>query len=90
MAGGPEARGGGGLVNVRRCLRQLVKPSGRRRAPRVIEQPVTLAELMRPSEVDDLAWCAAEQQMRLHRFNGTGTRTCWTCRSETPTAVSRG
>ncbi|PNG19737.1 hypothetical protein [Streptomyces cahuitamycinicus] len=72
-----------------RALRQIVAPAGAHRAPRVVEEPVTLAELMRPTEVDDWAWCPAEKQERLHAFGGR-TRTCWTCRCETPTAVPRG
>lgn len=89
MAERADAGIGGHVVSLRRCLRQLVRPTGRRRAPRPAEETVTLAELMRPAEIDDWAHCPAEQQERLHRFNGTGTRTCWTCRCETPTAVPR-
>lgn len=59
------------------------------RAPRVLEETVTLAELLRPTEVDDEAWCPAEETVRLHAFTGTGTRVCWTCWTETPTAVPR-
>ncbi|MFE1264437.1 hypothetical protein ACFW5X_28405 [Streptomyces albogriseolus] len=62
----------------------------RRTPAAAAEETVTLAELLRPTEVDDDAWCPAEKTVRLHRFNGTGTRTCWTCRWETPTAVPRG
>ncbi|NEE12023.1 hypothetical protein G3M58_36900 [Streptomyces sp. SID7499] len=76
-------------MNVRRCLRQIVRPSGRRRAPRLVEETVTLAELMRPNEVNDIAWCSAEQQERLHAFHPDNSRTCWTCRTHTA-AVRRG
>lgn len=72
-------------MNVRRCLRQLVRPSGRRRAPRVIEERVPLAVLMRPQEamVNDLAWCPAEKRETLHAFLRLGGRECWTCRTIT-------
>ncbi|MFD8251939.1 hypothetical protein [Streptomyces werraensis] len=60
------------------------------RAPRAAEETVTLEELMRPTEADDEAYCPAEDRVRLHAFTGTGTRVCWTCRCETPTAVPRG
>jgi hypothetical protein len=56
----------------------------------VAEEPLTLAELFRPTGADDMAYCPAEQTNRLHAFNGDGTRTCWTCRRTTPTAVPRG
>jgi hypothetical protein len=72
-------------MNVRRCLRQLVRPSGRRRAPRVIEEQVPLNVLMRPTEamVNDLAWCPAERRLTLHAFLRLGGRECWTCRTIT-------
>ncbi|MCI3153194.1 hypothetical protein ELQ39_15785 [Streptomyces sp. GB4-14] len=59
-------------------------------APRVLEGTVTLEELFRPTGADDEAYCPAEERVRLHAFTGTGTRVCWTCRCETPTAVPRG
>ncbi|MFJ8144651.1 hypothetical protein ACIQ6R_06200 [Streptomyces sp. NPDC096048] len=59
-------------------------------APRALEETTPLRELLRPTEIDDLGYCPAEERVTLHRFNGTGTRTCWTCRCETPTAVARG
>ncbi|MFF7313377.1 hypothetical protein [Streptomyces sp. NPDC008137] len=67
-------------------------PTGSHRAPRVVEEQVPFADLLRPTAagVNDFAFCPAEEQDRLHRFNGDGTRTCWTCRCETPTAVPRG
>ncbi|MFF5801628.1 hypothetical protein [Streptomyces albogriseolus] len=61
-----------------------------RRTPAADDETVTLAELLRPTEVDDEAWCPAEETVRLHAFTGTGTRVCWTCRCETATAVPRG
>ncbi|MGQ5576041.1 hypothetical protein [Streptomyces sp. ECR3.8] len=60
------------------------------RAPRAVVETVTLEELMRPTGADDEAYCPAEERVRLHAFTGTGTRVCWTCRCETPTAVPRG
>jgi hypothetical protein len=62
---------------------------GRPRTARA-EEPLTLAELDRPAEVDDEGWCPAEETWRLHRYTGRGTRVCWTCRAETPTAVTHG
>jgi hypothetical protein len=65
---------------------------GRPRTPRAEQppaEPLTLAELDRPAEVDDLAYCPAEERNTLHAFTGVGTRVCWTCRCETPTAVPR-
>jgi hypothetical protein len=58
--------------------------------PRVLEETVTLEDLMRPTVhgVNDLAYCPAEHRDTLHAF-ADGTRTCWTCRTETPTAVPR-
>jgi hypothetical protein len=72
-------------VNVRRCLRQLVRPTGRRRAHRVVEETVPLADLLRPVEamVNDTAYCPAEKRDRLHAFLATGGRVCWTCRTYT-------
>jgi hypothetical protein len=66
-------------------LRQLVRPAGRRRAPRVIEEQVPLNVLMRPTEAmsNDEAWCPAEERYRLHAFLRTGGRVCWTCRTYT-------
>jgi hypothetical protein len=66
---------------------------GRPRTPRAerdIEDQLNPEELFRPAEVDDEAWCPAEETWRLHAFTGRGTRVCWTCRTETPTAVPRG
>ncbi|WTC56880.1 hypothetical protein OH715_17040 [Streptomyces cellulosae] len=60
------------------------------RAPGAVVETVTLEELMRPTGADDEAYCPAEERVRLHAFTGTGTRVCWTCRCETPTAVPRG
>lgn len=65
-------------------------PTGSHRAPRVVEEQVTIAELFRPREINDTAWCPAEERETLHAFPGDGTRTCWTCRWTTPTAVPRG
>lgn len=42
--------------------------------------------LLRPqaAEVNDIGWCPAEQQERLHAFHPDNSRTCWTCRTHTP------
>jgi len=66
-------------------------PSAGPRAARVLEETVTLEDLMRPTVhgVNDLAYCPAEHRDTLHAF-ADGTRVCWTCRTETPTAVPRG
>ncbi|MGY0067685.1 hypothetical protein ACWZEH_12835 [Streptomyces sp. QTS137] len=77
------------LRRARRFVRQIIAPAGKHR-PRVAEEPVTLAELMRPTEVDDWGYCPAEDRVTLHAFNADRTRTCWTCRTVTPTAVPRG
>jgi hypothetical protein len=69
--------------------RWLAVPDRAHRAPRVPEDHLTPEELFRPAEVDDLAYCPAEERNTLHAFPGTGTRVCWTCRCETPTAVPR-
>ena len=69
-------------MTVRRCLRQIVSPTGRHRAPRAIE-------MLRPAEVNDLAHCPACKRDTMHAFQGS-TRTCFDCRTETPTAVPRG
>ncbi|MFJ9657582.1 hypothetical protein ACIRPR_06390 [Streptomyces griseoflavus] len=71
--------------------RWYVAPTGAHRAPRALEDTVTLEDLLRPTThgVNDLAYCPAEKRETLHAF-GTGTRTCWTCRTETDTAVPRG
>lgn len=69
-------------MNVRRCLRQIVSPTGRHRAPRAVE-------MLRPAEVNDLAYCPAEQRITMHAFQGR-TRICFGCRHESPTAVPRG
>ncbi|MCI4143023.1 hypothetical protein [Streptomyces sp. MMS20-AI2-20] len=65
-------------------------PAGADRAPRVLEETVTLEDLLRPTAhgVNDMAFCPAERRDTLHAF-GDNTRTCWTCRTETPTAVPR-
>ena len=76
-------------MNVRRCLRQLVSPTGRHRAPRPTEDTVPVAELLRPAEVNDLAHCPACKRDTMHAFQGD-TRTCFDCRRESPTAVPRG
>ncbi|MEU6649472.1 hypothetical protein ABZ904_08495 [Streptomyces sp. NPDC046900] len=72
-------------MNVRRCLRQIVAPTGRRRAPRRVEETVPLRVLMRPQDamVNDLAWCPAEERNTLHAFFRLGGRQCWTCRTVT-------
>jgi hypothetical protein len=67
----------------------VTPPTGTRRAPRVLEEPVTLAELFRPTGVYDDAWCPAEQTEHLHEFGADGTRTCCACGCTTPTAVPR-
>jgi hypothetical protein len=59
-----------------------LRPTGRHRRPRAVA-------LFRPAEVNDLAYCPAEQQITMHAFKGR-TRICWTCRRESPTAVPRG
>lgn len=72
-------------MSLRRCLRQLVRPTGRRRAPRPTEDTVPLAALLRPTEAmsNDEAYCPAEERYRLHAFLRTGGRICWTCRTYT-------
>ena len=72
-------------MSLRRCLRQLVRPTGRRRAPRPTEDTVPLAELLRPTEalVTDWAYCPAEETDTLHVLLATGGRICWTCRTYT-------
>ncbi|MFF9205111.1 hypothetical protein ACF1AE_25485 [Streptomyces sp. NPDC014986] len=67
----------------------VTPPSGTRRAPRVLEEPVTLADLLGPRGVYDLGWCPAEQTEHLHRYDADGTRTCCACQRTTPTAVPR-
>ncbi|MEV5168241.1 hypothetical protein AB0K66_26955 [Streptomyces werraensis] len=63
-----------------------------RRTPATDEVTVTLEDLMRPTlyGVNDLAYCPAEERDTLHTFERPGSRTCWTCRTTTPTAVPRG
>lgn len=63
-------------------------PTGSNRAPRTLEEWTTLHELMRPTGVDDLGYCPAEERVTLHAYH-RDTRVCWTCRCETPTAVPR-
>ncbi|MFI1734013.1 hypothetical protein ACH40E_33335 [Streptomyces acidicola] len=48
------------------------------------------ATLMRPqaAEVNDVGWCPAEQQERLHAYHADGSRMCWTCRTRTPGGAS--
>ena len=42
------------------------------------------------AQVNDLAWCPAEDAQRLHAFLATGGRICWTCRTVTVDPTPRG
>lgn len=106
MAGRPSAGDGGVLVSewnialgalvlllslsAGALLSRLIA-TGTHRAPRVLEERVTFEDLVRPTVhgVNDLAWCPAEETETLHAFDGD-SRTCWTCRTTTLTAVPRG
>jgi len=79
------------LAGLALLSRWYVAPAASDRAPRALEETVTLEDLLRPTAygVNDLAYCPAEHRETLHAFDD-GTRTCWTCRTETPTAVPRG
>ncbi|MGW5130389.1 hypothetical protein [Streptomyces sp. NPDC004135] len=72
-------------MSLRRCLRQLVRPTGRRRAPHPVEETVPIDDLLRPTEalVTDWAYCPAEDEDTLHVILTTGGRICWTCRAYT-------
>ncbi|WP_442803449.1 hypothetical protein OG411_19170 [Streptomyces pseudogriseolus] len=71
-------------------LGRYLRPTGAHRAPQDDAGTVTLEDLLRPTAhgVNDLDYCPAECRYTLHAFGDT-TRTCWTCRTETPTAVPR-
>lgn len=71
-------------------LGRYLRPTGAHRAPQDDAGTVTLEDLLRPTAygVNDFAHCPAENRDTLHHFGDT-TRTCWTCRTETPTAVPR-
>jgi hypothetical protein len=66
--------------------RAYFTPSGLHRAPRAAKDTVPPAPMMRPqqAEMNDVGWCPAEQQERLHAYRRDGSRTCWACRCETP------
>lgn len=66
-------------------------PATEDRAPRDLEETVTLEDLMRPTlyGVNDRAYCPAEDRETLHSFEHPGSRTCSKCGTETPTAVPR-
>jgi hypothetical protein len=68
-----------------RALRQIVAPAGAHRAPRLVEETVPVADLLRPVEamVNDWAWCPAEKRETLHAFLRLGGRECWDCRTVT-------
>ncbi|MEV5659830.1 hypothetical protein [Streptomyces flaveolus] len=53
--------------------------------PHILEQETDLAGLLRPQavEVNDHAWCPAEERLTLHGFHRDNSRTCWTCRTRT-------
>lgn len=63
--------------------------TGAHRAVPAAEETVPIAELFRPQDVNDVAWCRAEERHTLHAFNGDGTRTCWTCRCTSLTGAPR-
>lgn len=65
--------------------RWAVAPTGPRRGARPAEDTVQLAELLRPqTTANDVGWCPAEQDERLHAYDASGGRRCWTCRTYTP------
>ncbi|MFF9124390.1 hypothetical protein ACF09J_13950 [Streptomyces sp. NPDC014889] len=73
------------LASIALASRWYFAPTGAHRAAPAAEETVPLAALLRPQEVpaNDIGWCPAERQDRLHAYYSDGRR-CWTCRTFTP------
>ncbi|WP_037649798.1 hypothetical protein [Streptomyces flavidovirens] len=62
-----------------------LRPTGQRRATPVPNM-APLAALLAAGELDsnDTAWCPEETRTTYHALHADGSRTCWTCRTDTP------
>ncbi|MDJ0460640.1 hypothetical protein [Streptomyces sp. H27-C3] len=65
------------------------KPHGRHRATPAVPDMGPLADLIAAGAVDanGYAWCPEEARSMYHALHADGSRTCWTCRCDTPAGV---
>lgn len=71
-----------------RALRQIVRPTGRHRAPTVgygVLDETTLDELLASGDVEENEHrhCGACEKTTFQALHADGTSTCWTCSTTT-------